>query len=147
MGQFMINLTSKYLLMIEPQSDATAPVEDRLSEKADEALASTFKGVSFRGFHHCICGERSGSSDLILPNGVITNSLMAHYVRYHRDEVPDTEINKLRELLCQRRDIILQLSRRMVLRMVEALDGKEVDQCAIDSISEEIKRQAMQQTE
>ena len=33
--------------------------------------------------------------DFLLPNGLVTNSLCVHYLAYHRDEVPPSELAKI----------------------------------------------------
>lgn len=128
----MINLTCKYLLMIEPQSTMPVePINDRLTEIAEEVFETVTRGNQYRGSHECICGERSGSWDLILPNGVITNSLMVHYIRDHHHEVPETETHKLREFSHNfrhdNRSVVLQLGTGTAQRLVAALYGQEMD--------------------
>ena len=93
----MIELSDKFLMMIEPQKQLTEEVNDNLTEIAQEVLASAKRGRSFRGFHTCICGVLSDSAEHILPSGRITNSLLVHYVRDHREEVPQKELDKLVE--------------------------------------------------
>jgi hypothetical protein len=44
------------------------------------------------GFHTCVCGAVSDSTDFILPNGLRTNSLCVHYLAYHRAEIEDGEL-------------------------------------------------------
>jgi hypothetical protein len=142
----MINLTSKYLLMIEPIGQGHPPINDRLSEIAGEVLASAIDGLRWRGVHGCVCGECSGCCDLVLPNGVITNSLMAHYIQCHRDEIPDTEIVKLRAYTGRPHPgIVLNFSRREVQFLLNALGGGEVEQRIIDRIREDIEGQLKQQ--
>ncbi len=142
----MINLTSKYLLMIEPIGQGHPPINDRLSEIAREVLASAKIGCRWRGMHRCVCGERSGSCDLVLPTGVITNSLMAHYIRCHRDEVPDTEIEKLRDYTGRPAGgVVLHLGRSQTNVLIRALRGEDFDGRIIESLREEIESQVEQQ--
>jgi hypothetical protein len=84
-------------MMIEPENDATLPMEDELTDKAKELWESRTEGVHSRGFHTCVCGETSDNIDWKI-NGVTTNSLLIHYVQCHRDEIPESEIVKLRML-------------------------------------------------
>ena len=93
----MIALDDKHLLMIEPKGPASAPINDELTEKAVAVLATAKSNdVRYRGWHRCVCGVNSDNNDWILPDGRTTNSLMVHYVAEHRDEVPQSEIDKLR---------------------------------------------------
>ena len=79
------------------------PKFDDLSEKAAAVLrACKSTGVHYKGHHRCSCGATSDSTEHITPNGLITNSLLHHYVACHRDQVPRTEIAKL---LCEAMDI------------------------------------------
>lgn len=85
-------------MMIEPLEPATTkPVEDRVTELAKCAISEmTEKGPWYRfmGVHFCNCGTRSDNGDWSV-RGMQTNSLLLHYVRYHRDEVPKSELEKL----------------------------------------------------
>lgn len=91
----MIKSDPKYLMMIEPKGKKEPAIEDALTQIAKAVLSSTTRGTQYRGSHTCNCGERGGSCDLITPDGKITNSLLVHYVREHRSEVPLAEIEKL----------------------------------------------------
>ena len=86
------------LLMIEPTRDAHEPIEDEYTQLARlawaEAVAS--KNRFYCGVHRCICGERNDNR-MWTVRGWVTNSLLVHYVREHRDEVPETDIAKLME--------------------------------------------------
>ncbi len=94
----MIAIDDEHLLMIEPENAATDPLGDDLTELARRVFATCKPGTRWRGWHTCVCGIRSGSTDLVLPDGTVTNSLMVHYVDCHRDEVPESELKKLRRL-------------------------------------------------
>ena len=92
----MIDLSDRYLLMIEPQKPETAPVIDELTALAIAVFdTARSDGTRYRGVHRCVCGATSDNTNWILPSGHITNSLMVHYVARHRDEVPESEIEKL----------------------------------------------------
>lgn len=82
-------------MMIVPKSKKRENVEDELTWRA-EKLMSKIKGTGkfFKGFHVCKCGAASGSEEMKIGQ-YETNSLMAHYVREHRSEVPQEEIDKL----------------------------------------------------
>jgi|TARA_R110000851_G_scaffold56073_4_gene131235 hypothetical protein len=108
---------SLYLLYIEPAKSQKSkkPVEDELVSLMELALlesksgtahysnldddGSTFRGGSgYRGCHTVDCGERSGNKDYQLKNGMITNSLAPFYLRWYRDAIPATEMNKVEQL-------------------------------------------------
>lgn len=91
----MIRTEPEYLMMIEPKGEKEQPIEDELTEMAKAVLSSTTRGTQYRGWHNCVCGEMSGSCDLITTDGKVTNSLLVHYVREHRGKVPLAEIEKL----------------------------------------------------
>jgi len=94
----MNNLSKKYLLQIEPRSKKSGlPFNDVLTRKMESLLSRAIIGQRYKGWHRCVCREKSGSHDLLV-KGYITNSLAAHYLRWHRSEVPESEIEKLRNI-------------------------------------------------
>ena len=94
----MNNISRKYLLQIEPKNKKSElPVNDFLTKKMESLLESAIRGRGYKGRHKCVCGEKSGNYDLEV-RGYITNSLATHYLRWHRWEVPISEIEKLREI-------------------------------------------------
>lgn len=95
----MIATDDKHLLMIEPQHEVSAEaVQDWATAKMAVLLASAKNGTAYLGMHTCTCGKRSGTCDLVLPDGTVTNSLALHYLERHRDEVPQAELAKLRKM-------------------------------------------------
>ena len=95
----MINLDDNHVLFIEPKKPkSTFPVNDELTAKMREAMSRAKEGTVYRGWHYCICKTRSNHSDWILESGQITNSLAVHYLEYHRSEVPESEVEKVRKL-------------------------------------------------
>ena len=84
----------KGLLMIEPKQLPTNPVRDRYTKLAAVALRLATRGPIFKGWHTCVCGAKSGNVELRV-DGMLTNSLIVHYVRDHRPEVPMSELVKL----------------------------------------------------
>lgn len=82
---------SRHVLMIEPEAAPMAPIVDGLTLRAALLLRSATPDLRriAQGWHDCTgrgCPARSGNVDLILPDGRITNSLLAHYVACHRAE-------------------------------------------------------------
>ncbi len=95
----MTNTSENYLLFIEPKFNVCElPVKDELTAKIRNLL-KTAKPASgyYKGVHVCKCGKRSLNYDL-KTGKFITNSLAEHYMCYHRSEVPQSEIDKLRSI-------------------------------------------------
>lgn len=92
----MHDTSDRYLLQIHPRGQQTKePVNDALTVKMEWLLGAAEKGTQWRGRHGCTgCGETSGSCDLLVDK-YVTNSLAAHYLRWHRPDVPVSEIEKL----------------------------------------------------
>jgi hypothetical protein len=88
------------VLYIRPGTRGTAePAIDSLTRKMAAAYrAAESTGVLWRGFHICRCGARSTNTDYTLPGGATTNSLCVHYLAFHRDEVPESELAKVADL-------------------------------------------------
>lgn len=95
----MIRLDAKHLLFIEPPGPASAqPVLDELTCVVAGVLRGhTKRDVPYMGVHTCVCGAQSGAADLLLqPNGGRTNTLAVHYLAHHRDQIPASEMAKVR---------------------------------------------------
>lgn len=108
----MIENKKRALLFIEPKKPKEEiPVVDELTQKIEELFKQEIlphgvfmngkfsRGLSTLGIHTCICGARSESRDYEISSGVFTNTLATHYLRWHRDEVPEEELKKVRKLL------------------------------------------------
>jgi len=94
----MHKVSKKYLLQIEPKGPKSKrPCNDNLTDKMEALIRRAKHGKPWKGTHKCICGERSGNTDLFA-SGYTTNSLAAHYLRWHRDDVPFSEIEKLQRI-------------------------------------------------
>lgn len=107
---------SKYLLYIEPElrEKSQDPIDDELTKLVEMSLSKSKTGCanyssledegsirlgsSYRGCHRNCDGERSSNRDYLLENGMITNSLAPHYLRYFRAAIPYTDMKKLMEL-------------------------------------------------
>eukprot|EP00523_Entomoneis_sp_CCMP467_P007626 CAMPEP_0168728480 /NCGR_PEP_ID=MMETSP0724-20121128/5704_1 /TAXON_ID=265536 /ORGANISM="Amphiprora sp., Strain CCMP467" /LENGTH=174 /DNA_ID=CAMNT_0008775323 /DNA_START=6 /DNA_END=530 /DNA_ORIENTATION=- len=108
--------SSKYFLFIEPDvtKKSDAPVDDELTQSLEQALSMAETGTSdysnpkcqgkfnvgsgYRGLYFSEDGQVSSAVDHRLPNGLITNSLSVHYVRFYRPQIPRTEMKKLKDL-------------------------------------------------
>jgi hypothetical protein len=91
-------MASRMLLFINPKRE---PRRFRRFVYFTVKLALNMRNAtnyrSYRGWHECSgkdCGLRSSTSDLLLPNGMITNTLALHYLEYHRSEMPWSELYK-----------------------------------------------------
>jgi len=94
----VIILDENHLMMIEPNMSATDPIQDDLTNLARIVFdKSRPNNICYRGVHTCICGINSDNRNWILLNGVITNSLLVHYVECHRSEIPESELEKLHQ--------------------------------------------------
>jgi hypothetical protein len=94
----MEDLSDDYLMMIEPENEPNDPVFDDLSQLSKFVFLEAKENGRYRGFHFCTgedCNSKSDNVQWVLPTGHITNSLIIHYISMHRDEVPESEINKL----------------------------------------------------
>jgi hypothetical protein len=105
----MICEGNEAILFIEPSKEIDIePVLDELTKKMAAALDCSEKGAwcgnnifeddCWLGLHVCACGAESRSVDFKLPNGQFTNSLATHYLAYHRKDVPEAELAKVRAL-------------------------------------------------
>ncbi len=89
-------ITETGILYIEPSAKTSAePLIDELTKKMTAALRQGQKGREYRGHHTCKCGAHSTNCDYTLPNGEQTNSLAIHYLSYHREEVPPSQLEKV----------------------------------------------------
>jgi hypothetical protein len=100
----MINLSEQFLLMIEPDQEgppSESPVDDELTREIDYIYSKCNPSeYACAGTHRTRCGK---NSDWILPNGVITNSLCKYYVRFYRDFIPESEIDKINRYYAEMR--------------------------------------------
>lgn len=92
--------TAYGVLYFEPSEKVSlAPVIDELTRRMTASLrAAEASSRSFLGYHACACGSISKAHDFILSDGLITNSLCVHYLAWHRDEVPQRELEKVAKL-------------------------------------------------
>jgi hypothetical protein len=103
----MIDLRPESLLFIEPQNPPTStPQVDELTRKMAAALATgTSTGQAWRGIHECTgCPESarvySSNTNFYVGEGkkLQANTLATHYLAFHRAEVPESELAKVRSL-------------------------------------------------
>ena len=105
----MIDVSPTMLLFIEPQNvKSETPTVDELTKKMTAAFRDFKTGSGFQGQfmedamtmgeQTCVCGARSTNVDYLLPSGYITNYLCVHYLAWHRNEVPQSELDKVAAL-------------------------------------------------
>ena len=107
----MIISKQNTLLYIEPTTQKSeTPVMDTTTRKMAAAYAhqrttgvldpdgNYETGGSTMGFQRCVCGATSDPVDYELESGYITNSLCVHYLAWHRNEVPESELTKVNSL-------------------------------------------------
>ena len=81
------------LYIVPKNSPSEEPIIDELTMKMAASLRrATLPHRHSLGFHTCVCGAQSDSTDFILPNGLRTNSLCVHYLAYHRAEIEAGEL-------------------------------------------------------
>jgi hypothetical protein len=88
------------LLYVVPTRECSvAPVLDKWTRRMTASFHAAESCAWFScGVHECVCGAISTPSDYALPNGWITNALCVHYLAYHRDEVPEPELERVGRL-------------------------------------------------
>lgn len=93
--------TSNGILMVEPSKTSTTPLIDELTRKMTAAWRRRRESeYGYRGFHVCVCGAFSDNKDHWVGNGdgLLTNSLCVHYLAFHRDGIPQEELDKVHAL-------------------------------------------------
>jgi len=95
--------TSRGIMMVEPSKTSTTPLIDELTRKMTAAWRHRRDSEDgYRGFHVCVCGVFSDNRDHWVSNsngdGLLTNSLCVHYLAFHRDDIPQEELDKVRAL-------------------------------------------------
>lgn len=92
----MIRTDDDSLMMIEPEYHGDVDsINDELTQIAIDVFNKCKTGNAYKGCHKCKCGKYSDNYDYYTPKGLLTNSLLVHYVQHHRDEIPRSEIAKL----------------------------------------------------
>lgn len=92
----------KGILMVEPSGNAsTSPLVDELTCKMTAAWRKRRDSQhGFRGFHMCRCGAMSDNKYhwVCEGEGLLTNSLAIHYLAFHRSDISEDELAKVRQL-------------------------------------------------
>lgn len=92
----------KGILMVEPSgSTSSSPLIDEVTRKMTAAWRKRLDSQhGYRGFHMCRCGASSDSRDHWVGEGegLLTNSLAIHYLAFHRSDISESELSKVRRL-------------------------------------------------
>ena len=98
----MILSSNTHLLFIEPTSKKMEPdCDDEITAYFEKKFAAIKARTDYtRGWHTCACGKAHSASHTftISLSGTtyITNNLALHYIKNHRNEVPDSDLEKIR---------------------------------------------------
>ena len=91
-----------HFLFLEPENPPSLePVEDELTEKVDYIFSQLILSPSggYRGCHTTPFGKRSDNQDYIHPVFLmVSNSLAPYYVRHHREDLSQKQIDWINEL-------------------------------------------------
>ncbi len=92
--------TSNGIMMVEPSAlSVVTALIDELTRKMTAAWRQRRDSEDgYRGFHTCACGALSDNKDHWVGDGLLTNSLCIHYLAFHRDDIPQEELDKVRAL-------------------------------------------------
>lgn len=115
---------SRFLLYIEPlkTEKLETPVIDEITEIMENVFNNSIRGVAnyneidkpelfqiglngdgqpihYWGFHITDCDVCSTNIDYLLFNNMITNSLCVFYLKYYRNSIPQSEMNKVNKLV------------------------------------------------
>lgn len=94
----MINDTKNNLFFIEPKAKKIeSDINDELTQYADYLMNKMKpRNDITKGFHVCNCKQAHSSNVTytvsIAGKSYITNSLLLHYIKNHRSEVPEREL-------------------------------------------------------
>lgn len=103
----MKNNKPDHLLFVEPvNAPSSTPVEDEITKAVEAAWGARRESdYGYRGVHSCTapgCAVHSDNRDHWITLGGVeymTNSLCAHYLRHHRAEVPQRDLDIIRASL------------------------------------------------
>ncbi len=103
------------LLYIHPDNPKTdEPLNDDITTSMEKILNEAISakrggilnkdnnfvpGFATMGVHFCQCGAQSSNKEYQLFNGMTTNTLCVHYLQYHRVDVPESEMDKVRAVV------------------------------------------------
>lgn len=90
----MIDLGPGCIMMIEPANYAsTKPVVDLYTLRMTAAWRNgNPSSYSYKGLHICKCGVLSDNRDHFVADAIRTNSLCVHYLAFHREDVPNEQL-------------------------------------------------------
>jgi hypothetical protein len=97
-------INSNGMLMVEPSAKVSAePLIDSLTRKMCRAWRVRRIGPNrYKGVHFCSCGANSDNGQHFVTDGSgqerETNSLAIHYLAFHRPDLLEEELAKVRSL-------------------------------------------------
>ena len=94
-GPIIDSLTRKIAYAI-----STGQTDVVVCKTLHKGIADILTNIRTMGVHRCICGATSESADYKIGPDLYTNSLGAHYVAYHRKDVPQEDLDKIATLEC-----------------------------------------------
>lgn len=90
------------ILMVEPSGKmSSSPLIDELTRKMTAAWRKRRDSQDcYRGIHMCRCGAMSDNRNHWVGEGkgLLTNSLAIHYLAFHRADISEDELSKVRHL-------------------------------------------------
>jgi len=86
-----------HLLFCEPKNPPTEqPIEDEMTAKVDFIFDTLVAEGGYRGFHTTPFGHNSDNKDYFHPfYEIVSNSLAPYYVRYHRADLTNSDIDNI----------------------------------------------------
>ena len=87
------------LLFVEPKNFCSkSPIIDSLTRKMTAAFRTATHPNACMGWHDADCGAESDAYFHLIDDKFQTNSLCIHYLAFHRDEIPQCELDKVASL-------------------------------------------------
>ena len=88
------------LLYINPElsQKSKKPIDDSLTKLMQYAFSRSKETTPWKGVHTACDGTKSTNVDYKLENGMETNSLCVHYLRWFRNSIPSSDMIKLQKL-------------------------------------------------
>jgi hypothetical protein len=83
-----------HLFQTDPQFKKHLDADPSLIEKIKH-----YDGSMYMGMHFTECGEKSACYDLLLENGMVTNTLSPFYLKWYRNSIPKEEMEKVYKLI------------------------------------------------
>jgi hypothetical protein len=93
------NHRTQFLFMDPINPPSELPIEDAFTEKVDFICSQLEITSSYRGWHNTRFGKLSDSNNYTHKEfPIVSNSLAPYYIRFHRSDVSEKELNWINEL-------------------------------------------------